>query len=246
MDQFIENIEEWDAERLTPIVTEAARTLNEAGQSTTIDRLKLVGNRSLVGFYDCLFVPEVLERHYLFGTRFREAFLGVQQNGKHMRVPDVVPAFSAFLFSPHEGLRRWAFKCLERFPQGDPSNLIGTQDFETWLQIHLQNAVVQASQSNEEEGKMSIFWNGASILMRSMKTTAIVECICGSNYDLFRMAVVHLQGNSTHLRYILCLLRVFLEKLANGFWDAVGSMPPVVSRDAIAISLRFITIFEKT
>jgi len=225
LQHFVDNIELWDLARLSPIIDEAVRKLRNAAGSNA-NPFQLLGGQALVALYDCLFIPNLMDKHYLFGERFREAFLGVQVNNKHMRVADVVPAFTAFLFSDYEELRTWAIKSFDKLPG---NKVVTAEDYELWLSNYVERAVNKAAFTTEEEER-AVFWSGCNILMTGLNKDTMVKYICGSNYDIFRMAVQHLQGNSRHLQLILRLFKTLLEKMIFDFWDAVGSMPAVVCK----------------
>ncbi|KAF3901570.1 hypothetical protein ABW21_db0202407 [Orbilia brochopaga] len=219
LDHFIEDIDTWDYERIHAIlsVTETSLRQRQADEPA----LKFIDNRVYVAIYDCMFVPQLLEKHEDLARAFTTTFGAIQEGGRHMGMTEAIPALCAFLFAQPSVLPEWAVKCLRRMTKP-----IGLSDFDTWLQPPFRRAVIAASSPTVEWQFLTNFWKGVTVLIETLEKSVIVGRISGSDCDIFRALISHIQGNSPHLLLLLRLLKVLLLKTGPEFWEAVSSMPP--------------------
>ncbi|KAF3941685.1 hypothetical protein ABW19_dt0209544 [Dactylella cylindrospora] len=221
LDNFIANIDVWDYQRIyaTLSKTEASLRTRQASESA----LKFIDNRVYVSIYDCMFVPHLLLSHDDLSRAFITTFSAIQEGGRHMGMAEAIPALAAFLFMNPSVLRDWAVKCLQRM-----NKPINAADYDNWLQPYVEKAI-NSEALRLDPSYATRMWRGLSVLLEALDKTVIVERIAGSDYDIFRLVVSHLQGQTPNLLPILSALKVLLTKTEYDFWEAVSSMPPIVS-----------------
>ncbi|EPS36895.1 hypothetical protein H072_9487 [Dactylellina haptotyla CBS 200.50] len=238
LDHFIEDIDNWDYKRILKILSATQASLENRQENEPA--LKLIDNRVYVAIYDCMFVPQLLEKHDDLAQAFTTTFSAIQENGRHMGMAEAIPALSAFLFVRAPVLRDWATKCLQRM-----NKPIGIPDYENWLHNSFKRALISASSATSvvDASFMAIFWKGTTVLIEALDKPVIVGRIAGSDSDIFRSLVSHLQGNSSCLLLLLRLLKTLLIKTEAEFWEAVGSMPPTALLELIFNNPKFDTEF---
>ncbi|KAJ6260855.1 hypothetical protein Dda_3516 [Drechslerella dactyloides] len=213
LDHFIEDIDTWDYERIYAILSATEASLRQ--RQSNEPALKFIDNRVYVAIYDCMFVPQLLEKYNELARAFTTTFGAIQEGGRHMGMTEAIPALCAFLFAQPPALPEWAIKCLRRM-----NKPIGLSDYDLWLQPHFKRAVVAASSVTVDWAYLTNFWKGMTVLIETLEKSVIVGRISGSDCDIFRALVSHLQGNSPHLLLLLRLSKALLVKTGPEFWEA--------------------------
>ncbi|KAF3108378.1 DEAD-box type RNA helicase [Orbilia oligospora] len=232
LDHFVQGIDNWDYKRIltTLLPTETALRNRKPGETA----MGYINNRVYVAIYDCMFVPQLLDKYNDLAQAFITTFSAIQEGGRHMGMAESLPALCAFLFMQPVVLKDWAVKCLQRMAKP-----IGPPEYDNWLQQDFKKALSIASSATTEWGFMTRFWSGTAVLIEALDKSVIVSRIAGSDCDIFRALVSHLQWNSPHLLLLLRLLKSLLTKTNTGFWEAVGSMPPTVLLELIFNNPKF-------
>ncbi|KAG5520120.1 hypothetical protein PMAC_001196 [Pneumocystis sp. 'macacae'] len=224
--EYINNLDEFDYER---VLESLASTLAQVSFET--DKNFDMTHQIFVLLYECLWGIDLLEKEEL-RDKFRTLFLGIQKNGKFLRIYDeVVPGMIYFLFDEKfEDFSLWAKKSLEKL-----SRKINSSEFASIAKIPFTISMDNYLKTNNalSNRSASIFWKGASVLFHYTEKNSIIADLSSQGWDIVGLTCSRLSENTSVILDILDVFSELLNVLGSTFWEQAMYCNPLSVIDVI-------------
>ena len=157
----------------------------------------------------------------LLSGYFDEPF-GLIQNNKKLKMNDLAPATTAFLFSPNEYRQAWAFMIWSRLKSN-----IDSEDFDNVVRDPLNDAMKKVQPTAIDPNEVSSFWRAMKAILGKVDKNLITHSLRALDVDVCKLAVEHIQLNFQDYQDLLNSIQILLMKSPSDFWDAMGASSPV-------------------
>lgn len=223
VDELTNRLNEFDFNRIT-LGLEAAEDFikqhgNIVSQSTFIKEGK---SDLLVSIYESLCCIAYLStpenrRH------FNYVFTTIQHR-KPLKLDEILPSMTIFLFDEDETRRNFAIQTFERKP------LVNKSDFEWAIQGSFKDALLKANSKSTDGQTLQRIWQGFLYILDVLEEDSIMECLRGMDvqptiYDLMISQMPQLQDAHV-LKAVLKTFCALIVKSPKAFWDAYRQYSP--------------------
>ncbi|KAK7208424.1 SEN1 N terminal-domain-containing protein [Myxozyma melibiosi] len=225
VEAFVNVLEAWDIERVTATLQPSAAKCEAALKADPKKAIEpAVMSASFNSVYECLYAPHFLLASKELASVFRVLFLGIQNGGRFLRLPNnIVPAMITFRFMHDEPeYVRWAEKSLNIL-----TNKVTAQDFDSCVHRAYQDCVhsyIERRNSSSED--IVRFWKGMYRLLTALTKPVILRHCCGSGAgnggasddSIVKLAWRDVQASPNSLPTLLHAFSVLLTKLESDMW----------------------------
>ena len=221
LDLFFTYLEDWDIERVEPVVSEAARDLEQSSSpSAWYEALRENPGQSNA-IYECLCNPAMLRSPIIKASLLR--LCAVPQ----LTIQGPAGGLVAFLFDDNQALQALAERSWEsRGPR------ITVSAFENHLLGPLE-AATRMAQEEMNPVKLTRFFRGLAVIVRNVDRDVIKNCISGAERDPIKLAVRSLQPNLPFWHAVLRLFQSLMAKLRRDVWEVISPLTPSGFGDVI-------------
>jgi senataxin len=214
LDLFFAYLEDWDIERITPVVKDAMDDLDRASSPEDWFEALQKNNVQYNALYECFCSPGLLRSPFLKAAVQRVCRV------KGFEIQGPAAALVYFLFQEDKELQSFAEKSWATH-----GPLVTVSTFENNLMNNLESATRRASEESNPE-KLSQFFKGVSIIVRNVGKEVIMKCISGAEKDPIKLAVHRIQPNIPFWQPLLRLFTDLMSKLQRDVWDVISPLTP--------------------
>ncbi|KAJ2995281.1 hypothetical protein NUW58_g1313 [Xylaria curta] len=168
--------------------------------------------------------------------QFNFVFTTIQQR-KPLKLYEVLPTTTIFLFDEDQTRRDFAFQTFERRP------IVTKSDFDWAINDSLSDAILKANSKNTDDSTLQRIWQGFLYILDVLEENIVMECLRGMNvqpsvYELMLSQMPQLQSPPV-LRDVLKAFCGLIRKSPKAFWDAYSQWPPPAILEQIIRSPAF-------
>lgn len=149
-----------------------------------------------------------------------EPFSLIQTN-KRLMLTHYVPAATMFLFDPSHERCSWATQAWLKYPFP-----ITKEDFDFAVRDPLLQNLKIASEPIADFNFMQRLWYGVRKIIDKLDNELITHSLRAMEVDVFRIALEHLQYNTSGLRFIMQTMQKLLEVAPKDYWESMGAISP--------------------
>ena len=149
-----------------------------------------------------------------------EPFSLIQTN-KRLMLAHYVPAATMFLFDPSHERCSWAIQAWLKYPSP-----ITKEDFDFAVRDPLLQNLKTASEPIADFNFMQRLWYGVRKIIDKLDNELITHSLRAMEVDVFRIALEHLQYNTSGLRFIMQTMQKLLEVAPKDYWESMGAISP--------------------
>lgn len=157
----------------------------------------------------------------LLADHFDRPFRLIQSN-KKLKMNDLAPATTAFLFSSNEYRQAWAFMIWSRLKSN-----IGSEEFDKVVKDPLNDAMKKVQPPTIDLDEVSSFWKAMKAILGKVDKSLITHSLRALDVDVCKLAVEHTQLDFKGYQDLLNSIQLLLIKSPSDFWDAMGASSPV-------------------
>ncbi|KAI8946552.1 SEN1 N terminal-domain-containing protein [Xylaria longipes] len=167
---------------------------------------------------------------------FNFVFTTIQRR-KPLKLHEVLPTTTIFLFDEDQIRRDFAIQTFERRP------IVTKSDFDWAINDSLSDAILKANSKSTDDSTLQRIWQGFLYILDVLEDSIVMECLRGmtvqpSIYDLMILQMPQLQSASV-LRPVLKAFCGLIRKSPKAFWDAYGQYAPPAILEQIIRSPAF-------
>lgn len=215
-------MEDWDIERVEPVVSEAVKDLDRAtSPAAWYEELQKNPSQSNA-IYECFCSPGLLRRSAEIKTAVKR-LCTVEQ----LDIQGPAAGLITFLFMEDNALRSLAERS---WKSNGPS--ITVPVFESHLLGPLESDTRKAQEDLNPE-RLGRFFRGISIIVQNLGAEIIKRCISGAEKDPIKLAVHRIQPNLPFWHAILRLFQSLMSKLRRDVWEVISPLTPSGFGDVI-------------
>ncbi|KAI2639346.1 SEN1 N terminal-domain-containing protein [Xylaria nigripes] len=235
VDEMKVRLDEFDSERITKGLEDAKEFILAHGSIVSQNTFhKEERSDLLISLYDALCCIKYLSTPEN-RTTFNFVFTTIQKR-KPLKLDEILPTMTIFLFDEDPIRRDFAFQIFERKP------LVVASDFEWAIHDTLVDFISKASKTIDEVFLLR-FWQGFLYIVDVLEEDTIMECLLGmttqlSIYDLMIQQIPLFQSSPV-LKAVLKVFCGLLRKSPKAFWDAYNQWSPPALLEQIIKSPAF-------
>ncbi|KAI0019110.1 SEN1 N terminal-domain-containing protein [Xylariomycetidae sp. FL0641] len=175
--------------------------------------------------------------------QFNFVFEKIQER-KILKLDEILPTMTYFLFDENQTRNRFAVHTLQRQP------LITKDDFEWAVSENLAQAILKANDTNTDPKYLERFWQGFLLILDCLDDKLVMECVRGMNvqptiYDLMVAQMARINSVSI-LKLLLQAFCGLIQKSPKAFWDAFGKFSPSAIMEQIIRSPAFRPLLQQS
>ena len=193
---------------------------------------------SLMSLFEAMSCERFLDNPDDVQNYFDEPFQLVQTNGR-LQVTRYVPAMTSFLFDHNRPHWNWALQSWSKY-----KTPITKEDFDFAVRDPLSRVLAKASGVITDIDFLSRLWCGMYLIVDKLDNELITHSLRAMEYDVFRLALEHLQYNTPGLRFLLQAIEKLLCKAPKDFWDSMGAISPTAFIEQIFNNPQYDTFME--
>ena len=231
VESFVKLLDDRDIERITKGLANVAATLKSL--PTEKRRQNAVAPSDLYAMFEALTCESFLADEQLMSEKFDEPFSLLQTN-KALRVMHWVPAMLRFLFDQHEERARWARENWSKIVKS-----LTKEDFDFAIRGPLADQLNRALVDYPTPESVFKLWSGLQLVVNKLDGDLITHSLRAMEQDIYRLALDHLQVDSSGFSHLLRTIKGLLEKGPKDFWDAMGAIAPTTVIEQIFSSPQF-------
>ncbi|KAI1824353.1 SEN1 N terminal-domain-containing protein [Xylaria intraflava] len=168
--------------------------------------------------------------------RFNYVFTMISKR-KPLKLDEILPTMTIFLFDEDPIRRDFAFQIFERKP------VVTSSDFEWAIHDTLLDVISKANSKSSDDSFLLRFWQGFMYILDVLEEDVIMECLRGmavqpSIYELMILQMPQLQSAPV-LRAVLKVFCGLVRKSPKAFWDAYSQWAPPAILEQIIKSPAF-------
>lgn len=236
IDEMRDRLNQFDFDRITQGLVAAEEFIVARDSIVTQSTFIKEGKADLlVSIYESLCCIAYLStpgnrRHFNF------VFTTIQQR-KPLKLHEVLPTTTIFLFDEDQTRRDFAVQTFERKP------LITKSDFDWAINDSLSDAILKANCKKTDDGNLQRIWQGFLYILDALEENVIMECLRGmtvqpSVYELMISQMPQLQSAPV-LKAVLKAFCGLIRKSPKAFWDAYSQWSPPAILEQIIRSPAF-------
>ncbi|KAI1339290.1 SEN1 N terminal-domain-containing protein [Xylariaceae sp. FL0016] len=157
-------------------------------------------------------------------TNFNFVFEGIQQSGRVLKLQEVLPTMTFFLFDENPIRNKFAVHAFEKNPA------ISREDFEWAISDNLEKAILKANDTTTDAAFLHRFWQGFLTILDALDEELVLHSLRAmtvqpSIYDLMLAQISRISSVST-LKLLLKVFCQLIQKSNKAFWGAFGNYAP--------------------
>ena len=176
--------------------------------------------RALMSIFEAMSCEAFLADYALVREVFEEPFHLVQTNTR-LKVAHYIPAATVFLFDPDQSRCLWAMQTWSRYRLD-----LTKDDFDFAVRDPLSRNLALAFGPKADANFVQRLWCGLRLIVEKLDSGLITHSLRAMEFDVFRLALEHLQFDTAGLRFLLQTIQKLLTKAPKDFWDAMGAISP--------------------
>ncbi len=191
--------------------------------------------RALLALFEALCCVDYHKDDEKLSKHFDYVFETIQ-NRKVLRISDVLPAMTRFLFSTNPVRNAFATIAWQK-----TTAMLTPSTFEWVVHDTLTEAMILVAQSSDTE-EIKRFWSGFLLILQKMDENLIRHTLRGMEVqiDIWHLALQHLACNSvTTLPIVIKALHELVKKAPKDFWSAMGTISAATVDEQIFQSTGF-------
>ncbi|KAI1436420.1 SEN1 N terminal-domain-containing protein [Xylaria sp. CBS 124048] len=236
VDEMRDRLNQFDFERITNGLQAAEQFIlahnGIVSQSTFIKEGK---SDHLISLYEslcCIAYLSTPENR----KHFNYVFTTIQQR-KPLKLDEILPAMTYFLFDENPTRRDFAIQTFERRP------VVTASDFDWAIHDTLVDFISKTNSKSTDDSSLQRFWQGFLYIVDALEEDTIIECLRGmsvqpSIYELMILQMPQLQSAPV-LRAVLKVFCGLVRKSPKAFWDAYSQWAPPAILEQIIRSPAF-------
>lgn len=209
---FFALINRRDISRIIEGLTAATKTLRALPEQKR--GTSALDPEHLHALFEALVCEAFLEQDKLLQEHFDEPFKLIQSK-KPLRIREILPATTRFLFDANPRRLAWAKSIWERIDR-HPTELEWNWAMKDFLQSRLQ-------QSSEPQD-ITRLWSALRVIVGKLDERQITHKLFDLVPNVCTTALNHLAKRSLAPPYIVQTMKMILEKAPDAFWQAMGSI----------------------
>ncbi|KAF4635788.1 hypothetical protein G7Y89_g2302 [Cudoniella acicularis] len=192
---------------------------------------------ALLALYEALCCVDFHRSEEHLSPHFNFVFTQVQ-NRKVLRISDILPAMTRFLFQKDTVRLRFATHAWQKMTS---SLTTGTFD---WV-IHdvLSETISQVSNPSVDLGDIQRFWQGFLLILDKLDADLITHSLRAMEVqpDIYRLGLQHLSSCDSEdvVKLVIEAYTLLLQKAPKDFWSALGTISPATIAEQIFQSRGF-------
>ncbi|KAI0195804.1 SEN1 N terminal-domain-containing protein [Xylaria flabelliformis] len=223
VDEMRDRLNQFDFDRITQGLAAAEQFIIARDSIVTQSTFIKEGQADLlVSIYESLCCIAYLStpenrKHFNF------VFTTIQQR-KPLKLHEVLPTTTIFLFDEDQTRRDFAIQTFERRP------IVTKSDFDWAISDSLSDAILKANSKSTDDSTLQRIWQGFLYILDVLEDNIVMECLRGmtvqpSVYDLMILQMPQLQSAPV-LRAVLKAFCGLIRKSPKAFWDAYSQYAP--------------------
>ena len=219
MARFLQVVDDLDIGRIKNGLGKAAKDLLNTPPGQRL--ISCLDSEGLYAIFETLSCEAFFINEDLLALHFDEPFQLIQTN-KKLKMNELAPATTAFLFGSNEFRRTWASMMWSRLKTN-----ITSGDFDTTVRDSLFNVMKKIQIPNPDLALVSCFWSGVRLILEKVDKGLITHSLRALDIDICKLALEHFQLNFGGYENLLVSVQILLTKAPSDFWDAMGAISPV-------------------
>ncbi|KAI0458069.1 SEN1 N terminal-domain-containing protein [Xylaria acuta] len=223
IDEMRDRLNQFDFDRITQGLAAAEQFIIARDSIVTQSTFIKEGQADLlVSIYESLCCIAYLStpdnrKHFNF------VFTTIQRR-KPLKLHEVLPTTTIFLFDEDQTRRDFAIQTFERRP------IVTKPDFDWAINDSLSDAILKANSKSTDDSTLQRIWQGFLYILDVLEDNIVMECLRGmtvqpSIYDLMILQMPQLQSAPV-LRAVLKAFCGLIHKSPKAFWDAYSQYAP--------------------
>lgn len=175
---------------------------------------KVLGNAQLFSLFETLHCEAFYNNDELLRKHFDKPFRYVQTH-KDLKIKEILPAVTKFLFATEKGRLNWAVKTwqrLDRYP---------TDEEWDWAISRIISSELNAITN---ENGLIRFWSGLKLILDRLSPDQVSLKLFDLGFNFARLALDHLAKNTLAVPQIAQSLAVIWRKASHAYWQALPSV----------------------
>ncbi|GAP87173.1 putative helicase sen1 [Rosellinia necatrix] len=236
IDQMRDRLNQFDFERITNGLAAAEQFILARDSIVTQSTFIKEGQADLlVSIYEslcCIAYLSTPENR----KQFNFVFTTIQKR-KPLKLHEVLPTTTIFLFDQDQTRRDFAVQTFERKP------IVTKSDFDWAINDSLSDVILKANSRNTDDGTLQRIWQGFLYILDVLEESIVMECLRGmtvqpSVYELMITQMPQLQSAPV-LKAVLKAFCGLIRKSRKAFWDAYSQWSPPAILEQIIRSPAF-------
>ncbi|KAK5083048.1 DEAD-box type RNA helicase [Lithohypha guttulata] len=225
--QFLSIIHRRDLSRIKTGLDDATATLQPLPKEERGP--KALNNRQLFAFFETLHCDAFYDNDELLKAHFDRPFNLVQTH-RDLRIKDILPAVTKFLFSPHQHRLNWAIKTYQRLGR-HPSD-------EEW-DWAIKNLIKQELDAIKDDIGLIRFWGATKLICGTLSDEQITIKLFDLGFNFARLFLDHLAKPTVAISYIIGTLHVVWTRTPDVYWQNLPSVSAGTVAEQIFASPKF-------
>ena len=231
VERFASILDDRDSERIQNGLDSMKQTLLSLPKSER--KQGAVSLSDLFAMFEALTCDGFLTNPHLLRSTFEEPFSLVQTN-KALKILHWVPALMRFLFDDHKIRSSWAAQNWSKIVKP-----LTRDDFDFAIRGPLSESLRSELANGMTPESCLKLWSCLQKIVERLDGDLITHSLRAMEQDIYRLALDHMQLDSSGFIPLLQTVRLLLSKGPKDFWDAMGPIAPTTVIEQIFSAPRF-------
>ncbi|RKF61890.1 Helicase SEN1 [Erysiphe neolycopersici] len=203
--------------------------------------LALNDTTALIALYEAICCVDFHKDDTCLAKHFDFVFASIQ-NRKVLRISDILPAMTRFLFSRDQVRQNFGRTSWRKL-----SNLLTTIEFEWVVHDVLMETMILVALPNADPIDIENFWVGSLLMLKKMDEFLMTHSLSGMEVqpNIYHLALQHLHCNSSEIVLpVIESIYVMLEVAPKAFWSAMGTISPFTVVELVLKSPGFLIMLK--
>lgn len=196
---------------------------------------KVLGNAQLFSLFETLHCDVFYNDDELLRKHFDKPFKYVQTH-KDLKINEILPAVTKFLFATEKGRLNWAVKTWQRL------NRNPTDEEWDWAIRGIMSSELNAIAN---ENGLVRFWSGLKLILDKLSPEQISLKLFDLGFNFARLSLDHLAKNTVAVPQIAQSLAIIFKKASNAYWQALPSVSAATVAEQFFASPNFNKCLEQ-
>lgn len=195
---------------------------------------KALDNKQLFALFETLHCEVFFKDEKLLQAHFEKPFALVQTH-KELKINEILPAVTKFLFSTNSYRREWAIKTWQRL--GRPI----TDEEWAWA---TKNIITQELDAVRDDTGLVRFWGGIKVICEALNREQIQLKLFDLGFNFARLFLGHLAKPTLAVQVIVGTLEQIWKKAPEVYWQNLQAVSAATVAEQIFNSPKFSQVFE--
>lgn len=224
--KLVEDYEDDEVQQFLQIIARKDISRIQSGLDAVVARLeplpvekrgpKVLDNKQLFALYETLHCDSFYTNKTLLEKHFDKPFSLVQTH-KELKIKEVLPAVTKFLFSSNTYHLNWAVKTWQRLERPP------TDEEWDWA---VKDIILHEIQDLDRTKDLQKFWSGLKVICDTLTKDQIQLKLFDLGFNVPKWCLDHLSKPNATPR-VAAVLSVIWQKAPDAFWTALSSISPV-------------------